>query len=174
MEQIDIQLVTSNGLEQLQQIARQTFLETYSPHNTAENMNKYLEEKFSIPILASELRNPDSQFYFATQNDHIVGYLKINTGNSQTELKHKDALEIERIYVLQKFHGKNVGLLLLEKAIQLAQESKSPHVWLGVWEKNPRAIRFYSKNGFAEFDTHIFKLGSEEQTDIMMKKILKP
>jgi ribosomal protein S18 acetylase RimI-like enzyme len=84
-------------------------------------------------------------------------------------LKDDKALEIERIYVLKDFYGKKVGQLLYEKAIELAKQVKSDYVWLGVWEENQRAISFYKKNGFEEFDKHIFKLGNDEQTDIMMK-----
>lgn len=41
---------------------------------------------------------------------------------------------------------------------------------LGVWEHNHRALRFYEKNGFIAFGTHIFQLGNDQQTDILMKK----
>ena len=93
----------------------------------------------------------------------------MNFGQSQTELQDDKALEIERIYVLKEFHGKNVGQILYNKAIEIAKQNKADYVWLGVWEENPRAIAFYKKNGFVEFDKHIFKLGDDEQTDIMMK-----
>jgi ribosomal protein S18 acetylase RimI-like enzyme len=87
-------------------------------------------------------------------------------------LQDEGALEIERIYVLKDFHGKSVGQVLYNKAIDIAKEKKTKYVWLGVWEENPRAISFYKKNGFVEFDKHIFILGDDEQTDIMMKLIL--
>lgn len=75
--------------------------------------------------------------------------------------------------MLKEFHGKKVGQILYEKALKLAQEINADFVWLGVWEQNSRAIRFYEKNGFMAFDKHIFKLGNDEQTDIMMKLTLK-
>lgn len=105
--------------------------------------------------------------------DKVIGYLKVNFEQSQTELKDDKALEIERIYVLKEFHGKNVGQALYEKAIELAKEKKVKYVWLGVWEQNQRAIKFYQKNGFIPFDKHIFTLGDDKQTDILMKLILK-
>jgi ribosomal protein S18 acetylase RimI-like enzyme len=131
-----------------------------------------LEESFSNEKLSSELNNPHSSFYFAEIENNVVGYLKINFGASQTELKDNEALEIERIYVLQAFHGKKLGQALYEKANSIAKEMKVNYVWLGVWEKNNKAIQFYKKNGFVPFDTHIFKLGNDEQTDIMMKLAL--
>ena len=169
MENISIQKVTSNDIEQLQKISRQTFYETFAAGNTAENMAKYLEEDFSIEKLAAQLDDKNSESYFAIFNNQVIGHLKLNFGPSQTELKDDKALEIERIYVLQEFHGKKIGQLLCEKAIQIAKQANMDYVWLGVWEENPRAISFYKKNGFVAFDKHLFKLGDDEQTDIMMK-----
>lgn len=173
MENILLKKVTLNDIDQLQKIGRQTFFETFAESNTEENMKEYLEKSFSTEKLNSELNNPNSEFYFSLEEDTVIGYLKINFGASQTELKDDKALEIERIYVLKEFHGKKVGQLLYEKAIQIAKETKSDYVWLGVWEENHRALAFYKKNGFVEFDKHIFRLGNDEQTDIMMKLQLK-
>ena len=135
-------------------------------------MKKYLEEDFSLERLTEQLNNKNSEFYFAELEDKIIGYLKLNFSNSQTEIKDDKAVEIERIYVLKEFHGKKVGQVLYEKAIEIAKQLNADYIWLGVWEENPRAIKFYKKNGFIEFDKHIFKLGTEQQTDIMMKLAL--
>lgn len=153
----------------LQRIGRQTFQETFADVNTEEDMKQYLEESFSPEKLTRELSNPDSEFYLATLGHDVVGYLKVNFGEAQTELKDNKAVEIERIYVSKAFHGKKVGQMLYEKALRIAHERKADYVWLGVWEKNLRAIAFYQKNGFVEFGQHIFKLGDEEQTDLMMR-----
>lgn len=174
MKNINIKKVTLNDIGQLQKISKRTFFEAFSAGNTEDNMEKYLEDAFSIEKLTGELNNKNSEFYFAELHNNIIGYLKLNSRQSQTELRDKEAFEIERIYVLKEFHGKNVGQLLYEKAIQIARQAKAHYVWLGVWEKNARAINFYKKNGFIEFDKHIFKLGIDEQTDIMMKLPLWP
>ncbi|MDR6763497.1 ribosomal protein S18 acetylase RimI-like enzyme [Flavobacterium sp. 2755] len=169
MEDIHINEITLDDIDQLQKIGRQTFYETFSEYNSEENMQSYLDEKFSKEKLTEELRNKNSQFYFAVLDNNAIGYLKINFGESQTELQDEKSLEIERIYVSKEFHEKKVGQLLYEKAIQTAQEKNADYVWLGVWEENHRALSFYKKNGFLEFYKHIFKLGNDEQTDIMMK-----
>ncbi len=172
MNAVQIIPATPSDVLTLQSIGRQTFFETFAESNTEENMAKYLEEGFSAEKLSAELSQPESAFYFAVENDQVIGYLKINRGASQTEQQSNKALEIERIYVLKAYHGKNIGQLLYEKAMQLAQQQQVEYVWLGVWEENPRAIRFYEKNGFVAFDKHIFKLGEDEQTDILMKRSL--
>ncbi len=169
MNDIVIKRANITDIESLSRIGRQTFSETFAEMNTEENMNQYLKESFSLEKLTSELNDPNSEIYFAMHDNHIIGYLKVNLGSSQTELKDSNALEIERIYVLKAFHGKKVGQLLYDTAIQIARQVKASYVWLGVWEDNQRALAFYRKNGFVEFDKHIFKLGEDEQTDIMMK-----
>ncbi|MGE0567313.1 MAG: GNAT family N-acetyltransferase [Bacteroidia bacterium] len=173
MELIETKKVTIRDIELLQKIGRQTFFETFSSANSEENMNQYLKDGFSIEKLTAELNDKNAEFYFAILDDNVIGYLKVNFGASQTEIKDDKALEIERIYVLKEFHGKKVGQILYDKAIEVAKNKNAEYVWLGVWEENPRAINFYKKNGFVEFDKHIFKLGNHEQTDIMMKLQLK-
>ena len=173
MDKIDIKNVMLTDIEQLGNICKQTFLETYSEVNTQENMKKYLNEDFKDDKLRSELTNPNSEFYFANFDNRVIGYLKLNFGQAQTELKDQNALEIERIYVLKEFQGKRIGQILYDKALQIAGRISADYVWLGVWEHNLRAINFYKKNGFVEFDKHIFKLGADDQMDIMMKLKLK-
>lgn len=164
-----IRKVTIIDLQKLKEIGIQTFSETFSSVNSQENMTKYLESRFSNENLKTELTDNDSAFYFVELNNENIGYLKVNTGQAQTEIKDPNALEIERIYVLKEYYGKQVGQLLYNKALEIAKDKNATYVWLGVWEKNPRAIRFYEKNGFVEFNKHIFILGDEVQTDIMMK-----
>ncbi|SMP09144.1 GNAT family N-acetyltransferase [Chryseobacterium profundimaris] len=170
---IVLKKASSGDLEALQQIGTETFYETFAKHNSAEEMRKYLAESFSSEKLLTELNNQDSQFFMAWEDENPVGYLKINSGEAQTELQDEISLEIERIYVKSSHHGKKVGQLLYEKALEVAIQQKKKYIWLGVWEENKRAVNFYIKNGFTEFDKHIFRLGNDEQTDLMMKKFLE-
>jgi len=172
MEQIIIERATPADIKKLQEIGRTTFSEAFAAVNSEENMQEYLEKGFSEEKLKGELNNQDSQFYFAQLDGEIIGYLKINIGQAQTEKLNLDALEIERIYLLKAFYGQKVGQLLYQKAIDIALKMKASYVWLGVWEENYRALRFYEKNGFTPFGKHKFLLGDDEQTDLMMKKVL--
>ncbi|WP_286777207.1 GNAT family N-acetyltransferase [Sphingobacterium sp. UBA2074] len=171
--EIAITKVKLTDIDLLQQIGKETFIQTFSDTNTEENMKTYLTEGFSREKLLAELCHDESEFYFAVLENNVIGYLKINTGQAQTENQSPQALEIERIYVLQEFHGRKVGQLLFEKALDLAQKKAVSFIWLGVWEKNSRAINFYRKNGFVAFDKHIFQLGDDKQIDIMMKKTIQ-
>lgn len=132
-------------------------------------MEQYLTTSFATSKVQQELSNPDSLFFFAEEENKVIGYLKLNFVSAQTERQNPNAMEIERIYVLKEFHGSGVGQALYQKAIEVAKERRVLYVWLGVWEKNKRALRFYIKNGFVAIDTHTFVLGSDAQTDILMK-----
>lgn len=173
MTSIVLKKASAGDLETLQQIGKETFYETFAKHNSEEEMQKYLAESFSSEKLLKELNTPDSQFFIAWEEENPVGYLKINFGASQTELQDEASMEIERIYVKSSHHGKKVGQLLYDKALEIALQQQKKYIWLGVWEENKRAVSFYSKNGFTQFDKHIFRLGDEEQTDLMMKKVLE-
>lgn len=173
MENVTLKKIGIDEVLLLQQVARQTFTETFAGSNTESDMAAYLSHQLSAATLLEALRNTHSLFYFAMLKDRVAGYLKLNTGAAQTELREDGALEIERIYVLQEYYGSGIGQLLYEQALQEAEELQADYIWLGVWEHNHRAIRFYEKNGFVPFDHHIFRLGNDEQTDILMRKPLK-
>lgn len=172
MGNLEIKKASIDDVAKLQKIGRQTFSETFSEVNSEENMNKYLEESFASDKITKEIQNTHSYFYLAVLDKKVIGYLKLNTGKAQTENQDHDALEIERIYVAKEFHGKKVAQELYAQAIEKAGKLKASYIWLGVWEKNFRAVSFYTKNGFTQFDTHIFRLGDDEQTDLLMKKNL--
>ncbi|UMB61163.1 GNAT family N-acetyltransferase [Lutibacter sp. A80] len=169
---MEIEKGTIHDIEKLKAIAERTFVETYASKNSEENLSEYLKKAFSIDKLKSQLNDKNSEFYFAKYEKKTIGYLKVNTGTSQTNFKSKNGLEIERIYVLKEFYGKKVGQIFCDKAIKLAKEKNTDYVWLSVWEQNPRAIRFYEKNGFIADDNLIFKLGNDRQIGIMMKLYL--
>ena len=172
MNNIQIKRISVIDVEDLQIISKQTFFETFANENSESDMRNYLDENLSLDTLKKELFNTKSEFYVLSFNEKIIGYLKLNFGEAQTELKNNTSLEIERIYVLKEFHGQNMGQLLYNNVLEIATKHSIKEIWLGVWEKNKRAISFYKKNGFIEFDTHIFKLGNDEQIDIMMKLTL--
>ena len=166
---LTFRLCDINDLDELFSISRSTYYNSFAVDNTTENMTMYLDSAFSKSNLTNELENKESNFYFVYLMDVVVGYFKINWGNAQTDLKDNDALEIERIYVLKEFQRKHLGQKMLAKIIEIAKNKKAKYIWLGVWEKNIKAIRFYEKNGFVKFGEHDFMLGNEKQNDHLMK-----
>lgn len=164
--------ITLAEIPELQQLGRQTFSDAFSALNTAENMKRYLDESYTAEKLADEISNPGSLFYFLRKKGIPIAYLKLNRGSAQTEFREGLALEIERIYVLKEFQGQQIGQRLLDFSLQTARELGKKIVWLGVWEKNTGAIRFYERNGFKTFGSHVFQLGDDAQTDVLMRRSL--
>ena len=164
--------VTPNDAELLRQISIRTFRQSYEHLNTPENFRSYLNEAFQIQKLKDEINNPESTFYFVENSQGVLGYLKINIGDSQTENRSEECLEVERLYLDQTHQGQGIGSEMMHFIFEIAKSKQKSRVWLGVWERNPDAIEFYSKVGFHKSGSHIFKFGDEDQTDIIMEIIL--
>lgn len=164
--------ISKNDVKALQQISSTTYSDAFTSSNTTENMTAYLDFAFSEQKLLEEISNENSTFYFAKQNNQTVGYFKINFGNAQTELKDAKGMELERIYILKEFQGKKIGEVLLLRTIDIALENKMDYIWLGVWEKNQKAISFYEKHKFITASSHAFFMGNDEQRDLIMKREL--
>lgn len=170
MQVVTIRRISIVDALALQTISRATFLEAFAADNDEQNMSQYLQENLSIEKLTAELTAPCSEFYFAGVSGTPVGYLKVNYATCQTEPQEENNLEIERIYVFKEHYGKGVAQALFQKAIDIATHRNAENIWLGVWEHNHRALAFYKKNGFTEFGRHVFMLGTDAQTDVLMRR----
>jgi ribosomal protein S18 acetylase RimI-like enzyme len=171
---MEIQIVEVSGkdVKELQEISCLTFMQTFASKNTADNVQFFLAHNYAAEKLSSELMNPESRFFFAKEGAATVGYLKLNSGNAQTVLPNSEGFEIERIYIDQDSKGKGIGKMFIDFSIREAMKFNAGYIWLGVWEHNEPAIGFYIKSGFTVFGSHIFKLGDDEQTDLLMRRSL--
>ncbi|PAD20759.1 GNAT family N-acetyltransferase [Terribacillus saccharophilus] len=172
MASINIRKCSIEDLQILQEVSIETFSDTFKDQNSPENMAAYLEKAYTSKKLENELSNASSQFFFIYLNEELAGYLKVNTGDAQSEEMDDDTLEIERIYVRSKYQKQGLGKYLMNKAIEIATELNKKAIWLGVWEKNQNAIAFYNKNGFVKTGAHSFYMGDEEQIDFILTKTL--
>ncbi len=157
----------------LQQVAKQSFMDAFANANTAEDLANYLSESFALPRLRAALNNSKVQYYLVYRATLVVGYLKLNLEEAQTQFQDPAGLEIERIYLLRGYYGQGIGKILLDQAIQVARDLNKTYLWLGVWEENIQAIRFYEKHRFQVFGQHHFQLGNDLQTDLEMKLVLE-
>jgi ribosomal protein S18 acetylase RimI-like enzyme len=169
---IALKRIEPSEVQTLLTISREMFFTAFAHLNSPDDMTIYAAKAFTIEKLQDELANPDSHFYFAYANDQIAGYIKLNYNSAQTEFQDPETLEIERIYVGSNFQNQGVGQQLVQFAIDGATEKQFEYVWLGVWDENHNAIRFYERNGFQIFSSHEFMLGNDQQTDLLLKKLL--
>ena len=159
-------------LQILQEISIETFNDTFKDLNSPENMKAYLVRAFNFKQLEEELSNVSSEFFFIYFNEELAGYLKVNINEAQSEKMGDESLEIERIYIKNKFQKHGLGKYLLNEAMQIAMEHNKKKIWLGVWEKNENAIAFYKKMGFVQTGAHSFYMSDEEQIDFIMTKTM--
>lgn len=171
MNEIIIKEAGKNDAALIADISRETFYATFAAHNTAANMDKFMNEQFTRQKLMDEVGTPGNTFLLAYSNDEVAGYARLIDAPGK-ELPDVRSIEIARIYALQNSIGKGVGRALMDRCITIAGERNKQVIWLGVWEKNQRAIDFYIKWGFEKFGEHVFMLGDDPQTDWLMKKVI--
>ena len=170
MSTVSIRYASPADAELIADMSRETFYESFAAHNTKENMDLFMNGQFTREALIQEVEQQDGLFFLAYVHGKPVGYLRMRETNTPLELNNTPAIEIARIYLLQKNTGKGVGKALMEQAIVTAKNRGKQIIWLGVWEHNQKAISFYTKSGFERFGQHIFLLGKDVQIDWLMKK----
>ena len=153
-------------------LAERTFRETYSPHNTPENMERYVAEHFAPALQAAELADPGLMTLVAEVAGQAAGYTQLGRGAAPACVTGADPLEVIRFYVDRPWHGQGLAQTLMRAAADHARAAGARTLWLGVWERNPRAIAFYKKVGFAEVGTHTFVLGADHQRDLVLARPL--
>lgn len=154
------------------QLGITTFWETFADQNSKEDMDKYVADEMNIGKLTAEIADTGNTFLLAYYNDTPIGYAKLRSGKIPEQLSDRNPMELERLYVLAEYHNRKVGATLMEYCITLARNCGHDVLWLGVWEHNYRALQFYERWGFSIFDSHIFTLGTDDQTDVLMMKEL--
>ncbi|CAM4135019.1 GNAT family N-acetyltransferase [Zobellia nedashkovskayae] len=170
--QLRLQKCTTADVKLLSKISKQTFSDAFEKDNDAVDFKKYLELAFSHDTLLNQLKNKDSSFYFVYKGVNLTGYFKLNENEAQTDLKSKQYIELERIYVLHDYQSMGIGMWILNESKKIAQDKLKKFLWLGVWEENKKAITFYKKHGFSKFGTHPYYVGNDKQTDWMMRYMI--
>ncbi len=167
-----IKLVLPSEVDTLLNLSRKTFYDAFAHRNNPDDFEAYAAVAFTREQLLSELQNPESAFYFALIGDEPVGYIKLNYGNAQAEYQEADGVEVSRLYIHADHQGKKVGNQLLDFAINKSKDDGLKYIWLGVWDQNNAAERFYARNGFKPVGTHAFVIGTDVQNDILMRRDL--
>jgi len=170
---IEFVKVTDADIDKLSNISRETFFAAFEHLNHTADMDAYAASSFNREKLTAELYAKGAEFYFAMLNGEIAGFIKLNTGEAQNEYQQDNSLEIERLYVLAKYQNQKLGRQMLNFAFEEAANKKVDFIWLGVWEHNLRAIKLYESLGFKHCGSHDFMLGTDRQTDLLLRKDLR-
>jgi diamine N-acetyltransferase len=167
---ITIRRGQADDAELLSELGARTFSDTFAADNTLEDMAEYLASAFNPGQQAEELADHECLFQIAETDGVAVGYAMLRSGNVLDSIKGDKPIELVRLYVSRESLGSGVGAALMEACISESRRQGYRTLWLGVWEHNPRAQAFYRKWGFYEVGTHVFQLGADPQTDILMQR----
>ena len=172
MPHIEIRQAVVEDTEMLRDLACTTFRDAFHDHpkNAPHDLADYMQKAFSPEQIRAELSDPASIFIIAEIEGRPAGYARLITGSIEDGITAKKPVELNRLYSHQKFLGQGVGQTLMDACFERARTDGADVMWLGVWEFNPRAQRFYEKNGFRGIGKHTFQLGSDPQTDLLMQK----
>ncbi|MCA1625824.1 MAG: GNAT family N-acetyltransferase [Acidobacteria bacterium] len=146
-----------------------TFCEAYFEQDESSDLANYVLESFSPAQIEAELNDTDSTFFIAELNGKAVGYAKLRENSTVDCLKNKNAVELHRIYILERAKGKGVGGELMNRCLETARAKGYETIWLGVWEENPAARKFYEKLGFVKVGELQFPYGKTVGTNAVMK-----
>jgi ribosomal protein S18 acetylase RimI-like enzyme len=159
----------------LTDLGRRLFFETFAAHNTPENMDAYLDESYNLEIQTKELEDPANDIYMAfNENQDPIGFCQLRQREKVYDfIDDKDAVELQRIYVDKNYAGKGIGKILFDKTMARSKELGKKTVWLGVWEHNVVALKFYERQGFYKVGMHQFVMGDQVDNDLVMVKKLE-
>lgn len=169
---IEVQIAGPDQAEIIADMSRRTFYDSFAADNTEENMNLFLERQFDRQSLIDELSQPGNTFLLASLDGKPAGYCRLQENTHPPELGDAPSIEIVRLYAEKAAIGHGIGKALMQTALDIAGGLEKEWIWLGVWEHNHRALKFYEKWGFERFGQHIFMVGDDPQTDWYMKRRL--
>ena len=170
MSEINIHQATIEDAEMLTDLSYKTFWDAFHEHpqNAPDDLADYMAKAFNLEQVSREIADENAIFLIAEIETQAVGYAKLIVGSIEEPINAKKPCELSRLYSIQEFLGKGVGARLMEECFEVAKNLGCDAMWLGVWEYNPRAQRFYEKYGFYEVGKHVFQLGKDAQTDLLM------
>ncbi|MCD6063934.1 MAG: spermine/spermidine N-acetyltransferase [Flavipsychrobacter sp.] len=166
---LEIKQATPADAATLAKLGAKVFYFTFAAQNTPKDMELYLAETFTEEKLREEIDEPGALFYMAWLDGQPTGFTRLCNKRTPETLNGIPCIELERLYIHPDFQNLKIGQRLMELCIETARRQGCAVLWLGVWENNPGAIRFYERFGFRKFGEHIFQLGTDEQTDWMMR-----
>ena len=165
-----IRLATPADAASLADLFERTFRSTFAEATSSEDMDEHCRNSYSAAIQGAEIRDPGRVTLVCESEGNLVGCGQLRRGTPPACVQASAPVEIQRLYVDARWHGKGIAQGLMDALLEAAARLGADEVWLGVWERNPRAIAFYAKNGFAMVGEHVFVVGSDPQRDLILAR----
>lgn len=167
---VTIRRASSDDAGLLAELGARTFRDTFAADNSPEDMAAYLASSFNPAQQTAELADTASTFFIAEVGGAAAGYAMLRVGEAEECVEGLKPVELVRLYVSVEWLGRGVGEALMRACVDEARRAGHETLWLGVWERNGRAQAFYRKWNFRAVGRHVFQLGSDAQTDILMER----
>lgn len=168
--EIRIRRATDDDATGLAEFARRTFVETFAADNSADDMAAHVAKSFGAAIQLREIRDPNTTTLIGELDATLAAFAQVRRSAAPRCVEGPSPVELHRFYVDRPFHGRGIAQALMRSVEDVARELGGRTLWLGVWERNPRAIAFYTKCGFVDVGEHAFLFGTDEQTDRVMAR----
>lgn len=152
------------------ELGSRTFTDTFASDNTLEDMAAFLAATFGPELQRREIEDPAVTVLIAEREGRPVAYAMIRESDVPGCVSGAAPVELARFYVDRAEHGRGIAAQLMAHVLEAAAARGARTLWLGVWERNARAIAFYRKLGFVDVGSHDFVLGSDVQTDRLMQR----
>jgi diamine N-acetyltransferase len=169
-----IRPATLRDADALAALGRQTFTDAFGADNTPEDLARFLDEAYGPGIQARELVDPALVYLVAERGADLVAFALLRTNKTCPFVDDPTAIELQRIYLDTSCHGTGLAQRLMAECIAAAETRGARTLFLGVWERNAKALRFYAAQGFTEVGTQIFQVGSDPQQDLVLARPLTP
>jgi diamine N-acetyltransferase len=169
---IEIRRADAADAELVSVLGAVTFYEAYFEQDDPPDLANYIHESFALTKIRAEIEDKHAEFFIIFLDKHAVGYAKLRTDSKAEGVKNERAIELQRIYVVERVFGRGVGARLLKHCLEAARERGFETLWLGVWEENRRARKFYEKHGFRRVGTLTFPYGDAVGINFVLEKVL--
>lgn len=147
-----IRKATSADASDLADLAKVTYAETFAKEYPPGKLELFLSENFAVEKIRNELKDKNVLYFLAEESSTPVGYAKLVQNSVPSDIALSEPIELERLYILQNWHGSGLANKFMNICISEAQQLASKTLWLAVWEHNSRAKAFYSREGFRQVD----------------------
>jgi GNAT superfamily N-acetyltransferase len=171
---LHIRRATISDASLIATLGAETFVTSFGAQNTPENLAKHLATAFGSEIQQRELADPAITYFIAELRGRTAGYAQVREGDAPVCVAGPAPVEVRRFYVVNDFHGTGIAQALMDACAAEARQRGGRTLWLGVWDQNPRAIRFYTKWGFEDVGGQTFLLGDDPQQDRVLSRSLAP
>ena len=162
-------LAQVSDTDDLGEFMARNFLNAYGHCSTPENVQAAIAEHYGKAAQLRQIQDPARWNLIALAGDDWAGHAQLKSGGKLPAcVSALPAAELSRFYVDVKYQGQGIAQSMMDRVKARARELGARSLYLSVWQDQPQAIRFYSKEGFGIAGTVVFMVGDDPKDDWLM------